>query len=65
MQSKFDAIADNMTETLQILVYGTVGLFGLIAVVYVLARVASLGYFRSKDAYDRSVLEEYFRRKRD
>ena len=49
----------------QFIVYCVVGFFALIVVVYVLARVASLGYYRSRDDYDRSVLEKYFRRKKD
>jgi len=63
--NKFDVSVERTMAEVQFIVYCVVGFFALIVVVYVLARVASLGYYRSRDDYDRSVLEKYFRRKKD
>lgn len=44
----------------EVVVYGTIGIFVFIAVVYVASRVGSVGYFRTREEYDRSIFNRHF-----
>ena len=44
----------------EVLVYGFLATAFLIVVAYLSSRVASIGYFRTREEYDRSIFNRHF-----